>query len=246
MCPDQQISNLLESVSEPSRELCFLCCLIAFFIFPLDSDENRCSWHSCEARPALAGVYIAYGIRKWFSIGFQWFMCIYLLFRELCQILVTLVEMWILTALGFAFSQDSCYAMSENIYLLPSGLCITVTSLFLCHIIGKMAVMGASFFSWFRSATVVKCGQLCIAAVKQLCATTILVKCVKIFLSILVRPWLNTRSGVWLGTLEFHVLEVFLLVISGLYRVFDIIYILPLRNLSGWGWWLSVQEYKNT
>lgn len=140
----------------------FLCCLIAFF-FPLDSDENRCSWNSSEARPALVGVYIAYGIRKWFSIGFQWFMYMYLLFRELCQILVTLVEMWILTALGFAFSQSSYSAMSENIRLLPSSLQITVTSLFLCHIVGKMAVMGTLSFSWFGLATVVKCGHLCIA-----------------------------------------------------------------------------------
>lgn len=135
---------------------CFCAVQLLLFFFPLDSDENRCSWNSSEARPALAAVYIAYGIRKWFSIGFQWFMCIYLLFRELCQILVTLVEMWILTALGFAFSQGSCYAVSENICLLPS-------SLFLCHVIGRMAVMGASSFSWFGLAAVVKCGNLWIA-----------------------------------------------------------------------------------
>lgn len=70
----------------------FLCYLIAFFF----------SWILMKIGaveiPVRQGQHLQeytlqYGIRKWFSIGFQWFMCIYLLFRELCQILVTLVEM---------------------------------------------------------------------------------------------------------------------------------------------------------
>lgn len=99
---------------------------------------------------------------------------------------------------------------------------------------------GTSSFSWFGLATVINVGicELLMPAVKQLCGTTILVKHGKILLSILVRPWLNTRRGVSLCIWEFHVLEGFLLVMSGLYRAFDIIYILPHRNLSCWGWWL--------
>lgn len=220
MCPGQQICNLLKGVRETSRELCFLVSVLfnCLFFFLLDSDENRCSWNSSEARPALVGVYTAYGIRKWFSIGFQWFMCVYLLFRELCQILVTLIEMWILTALGFAFSQGSCYAMSENTSLLPSSLCITDNSLFLCYVIGKMAVMSTSYFSIsYLTATALKCGHLCIAhacSEAALCYNHFSGACKDS--SECLRPWLHTRSGVWLWTWEFHVLEIFLLVLSGI------------------------------
>lgn len=107
--------------------------------------------------------------------------------------------------------------MSENTSLLPSSLCITDNSLFLCHVIGKMAVMSTSYFNIsYLTATAVKCGHLCIA---HACSEAAL--CYNHFSkaykdsSECLRPWLNTRSGVRLWTWEFHVLEIFLVVMSG-------------------------------